>query len=261
MLSMTLIAAALAADGEPAPQRRSRGFAVVELFTSEGCSSCPPADVLLSDLVLEAKEKDVAIYAVGFHVPWWDNAAWDDRFSQEAYGERQQDYGDQLGLEAIYTPQVVVNGRAQYVGSDTTKVRSAVVRALAMPPGASLTLTPARPGDGSLTVQIAARELAGGSLEGVTAHVVVVEDGLMSSVRGGENRGKSLQHDGVARAFNATSAAAEASVTLALPDGLNPARARVIGWLQRDRDGVILAAAEAPFPAAFPAAPPAAAAD
>ena len=189
MLTLTAIAAALAtpqaagelstaAAGEP---RRARGFALVELYTSEGCSSCPPADVLLSDLVREAREDDTAIYALAFHVPWWDNGAWRDRYSDASYGERQRRYGDALGLETIYTPQVVVNGRAQYVGSDAIKVRSAVVRGLATPAVGHL-LVSATSTEDAVTVTLE----AAGALDGVTACVALVEDGLSSRVRGGD---------------------------------------------------------------------------
>ena len=95
---------------------------VVELFTSQGCSSCPPADVLLGEL---AKREDVL--ALAFHVDYWDRLGWKDPFSSAMATARQRAYGHKLGLRTVYTPQIVVDGTAEMVGSD----RRAVARAIA----------------------------------------------------------------------------------------------------------------------------------
>jgi len=242
MLSpLLLLLAANAAADEP-PVRRSRGFALVELYTSEGCSSCPPADVLLSDLVKESAGDDVAIYALAFHVPWWDNAAWKDRFSTEANGARQRSYGDQFGLQTIYTPQVVVNGRVEFVGSSATSLRSAVARGLATPAAATLSLS-AESAEDSVTVSVSTQ----GVLTGSQIVVAVVENGLASRVMGGENRGKGLHHDGVVRAMANTEAKPEVQLTVALPSDLTPTNASVIVWLQAS-DLAVLGAADIPLP-------------
>jgi len=257
MLSLVLIAATLTADAAPpdaapeaASERRRPGFAVVELYTSEGCSSCPPADLLLADLTRKALEGGDAIYTLGFHVPWWDNAVWRDRFSAQAHADRQQRYGDHLGLPSLYTPQVVVNGRAAFVGSDAVKIHSAVARGLATPAGVTLTVSPTLT-DGVLSVQIG----ASAALSDVIMNVAVVEDGLTTQVRGGENRERDLSHVAVVRAYTwldpgATSGADPSAMSARLypPAELTPARSRVVVWLQRRDDLVVVGAAAAPFP-------------
>src|SRR5215472_14756494 len=97
---------------------------VVELFTSEGCSSCPPADALLAEL---AGRPDVV--ALSFHVDYWDRLGWKDPFSSAAATERQQRYASLLGLATVYTPQIVVDGKWQAVGSDRAEVEHALVSA------------------------------------------------------------------------------------------------------------------------------------
>lgn len=94
--------------------------AVVELFTSEGCSSCPPADKLLRTIQAESKD----VYVLSYHVDYWDRLGWKDPFSQAAFTERQRDYAQQFNLESIYTPQVVINGVKEFVGSDEQRLRS-----------------------------------------------------------------------------------------------------------------------------------------
>src|SRR3546814_16619660 len=86
---------------------------VVELFTSQGCSSCPPADALLVELAREP-----SILALSFHVDYWDYIGWEDPFAEAQYTERQRDYVDRLGLRYVYTPQMVIDGRHNAVGSN-----------------------------------------------------------------------------------------------------------------------------------------------
>src|SRR6476619_4430550 len=92
------------------------GFAVVELFTSEGCSSCPPADNLLARIQKEDMDKQV--YLLAYHVDYWDRQGWKDRFSDAAFTQHQQQYAEWLHLNSVYTPQMVVNGKEEFVGSN-----------------------------------------------------------------------------------------------------------------------------------------------
>src|SRR5690349_4207594 len=107
----------------------SQGFAVVELFTSEGCSSCPPADKLLAELAHKP-----GVYALEFHVDYWNSLGWRDPYSAAAYSNRQRDYGDE-----VYTPQMVVNGTNVFVGSNRQSAEAAITSALAAAPRVSLT--------------------------------------------------------------------------------------------------------------------------
>jgi len=108
---------------------------LVELFTSEGCSDCPPADALLEKLIAGQPASGVAIIGLGQHVDYWDRLGWKDRFSSAALTERQQLYQARFRTESIYTPQMVVDGRVELVGSDTNAARRAIERASTWPHG------------------------------------------------------------------------------------------------------------------------------
>src|SRR4051794_27969654 len=108
---------------------------VLELFTSEGCSSCPPADQFLQRLVDSQPIADVQIIALGEHVDYWDRLGWKDRFSSALFTTRQQTYGNTFNLSSIYTPQIVVDGRAELVGTDAEAARLAIERARAQAHG------------------------------------------------------------------------------------------------------------------------------
>jgi len=108
---------------------------LVELFTSEGCSDCPPADTVLGQLIRTQPIGGAEIIGLGEHVDYWDRLGWRDRFSSAALTGRQQLYQARFRTESIYTPQMVVDGRAELVGSDTTAARRAIERALTSPHG------------------------------------------------------------------------------------------------------------------------------
>lgn len=94
--------------------QNNKNFAVVELFTSEGCSSCPPADELLANLQKEVSNKN--IFLLAFHVDYWDRLGWKDSFSREEYTDRQRQYKQWLGLNVLYTPEFVINGTSEFAG-------------------------------------------------------------------------------------------------------------------------------------------------
>jgi hypothetical protein len=117
----------------PALRASAAGVAVVELFTSEGCSSCPPADDILVDIAREARQSKRAIYPLAFHVDYWDQLGWKDPFGSAAYSRRQDDYVAAFGGEGPYTPQMVVNGRVGFVGSRREQAQREIARALEQP--------------------------------------------------------------------------------------------------------------------------------
>ncbi len=100
--------------------KSDRSFAVVELFTSEGCWSCPPADELIAKLEKDNQNKKLFIMA--FHVDYWDHQGWKDRFSKAEFTERQRQYASWMKLHTLYTPQLVINGKVEMVGSETSRV-------------------------------------------------------------------------------------------------------------------------------------------
>jgi hypothetical protein len=180
---------------------------VVELFTSEGCSSCPPADQVLSRLETPrygnaGRSKEVVmitpgveVIALGEHVDYWDQLGWKDRFSSPLFSARQQDYGKAFHLESVYTPQIVVNGGKEVLGSDSRAVQDAI-RAAAKEPQAEVSISMTSPQ--MVTFRVA--KLPPGSHE-VDILLGVAESGLVTPVFGGENSGRQLRHAGVVRSL------------------------------------------------------------
>ena len=203
IVRFSLLALALAAlssrgeAGQPAPADR---VAVVELFTSQGCSSCPPADRLLSKLAHDAKYQGKVI-PLSFHVDYWNYGGWTDPFSAARWSDRQKAYaGRVFHSNRIYTPQVVVNGRSECVGNSAGEVLGRINDALAAEPAGrvSLALDPPTP-DGHLRVKVGAklaRAVGSGDLD---LWVAVYQSNLATEVKAGENASRLLKNDRVVR--------------------------------------------------------------
>jgi hypothetical protein len=185
------------------PGRSQSVPVLVELFTSEGCSSCPPADRLLETLAATQPVSGAQVVALGQHVDYWDRLGWRDRFSSAAFTERQQHYGQRFRIDAIYTPQMVVDGRDQFVGSDMNRARRAIGAAVAAPHGVvSLSLSPAS--NGRIVAAVEVTDLPDiARADRADFHVAVTENNLRSDVRAGENKGRHLTHFAVVRQLSA----------------------------------------------------------
>lgn len=166
---------------------------LVELFTAEGCSSCPPADRLLEAMLTQQPARNAMLVGIGEHVDYWNNLGWKDAFSSALFTQRQQQYGAN-----IYTPQMVVDGAAAFVGSDAGAARSAIDSAAKAPHGQiALRVEPAeRDIEVVATVESLPRF---DPADRADLLVAVVEDGLRSDVKRGENAGRVLTHAAVAR--------------------------------------------------------------
>jgi len=166
---------------------------LVELFTSEGCSSCPAADQLLSELVRTQPVPGVRIIALSEHVDYWDHQGWKDPFSNALFTRRQQEHAGPAASD-VYTPQILVDGGAGIVGSD----RAAVLKAIRDAAGTVKATIFAKWIDGDprpLRIELP----ADGRTARASVFLAVTEDGLQSSVKRGENEGRELKHDGVTR--------------------------------------------------------------
>ncbi len=171
---------------------------VAELFTSEGCSSCPPADALLR-LIAAGELRDAAdVLTIGEHVDYWDRLGWRDPFSAAVFSARQSSYGASVfGTDNIYTPQLVVDGRFQALGSSLEAVRGAIAQAARFPKAAvELDVEPAA---GQLRVRVRIDLAALPSHAPADVIVALTEDDLTTRVERGENGGKTLRHGAVAR--------------------------------------------------------------
>ncbi|MEM7134964.1 MAG: DUF1223 domain-containing protein [Myxococcota bacterium] len=168
---------------------------LVELFTSQGCSSCPPADQLLSDLGHD--RGDTEIIPLSFHVDYWNYIGWKDAFSSPKWSNRQREYAAALPGDRTYTPQLVVQGQFDCVGSNERCIRSAVSKVAARPSGGTVRIHEAREIGGSVLVD--ADVALQSNQPGAVAVVVLYESGLSTDVRRGENRGRELRNDYVVR--------------------------------------------------------------
>lgn len=159
---------------------------VVELFTSQGCSSCPPADALLHELA----ERDDVI-AIALHVDYWDYIGWKDEFADPAYSKRQRNYASEGGRRSIYTPQMIVNGETDIVGAKAMKLSAAISAHAAKPSVVVVTLT--RDGD---TVQIGATTQAAGKY---VVQMLRYQPFREARITRGENAGRTLAYANVAQ--------------------------------------------------------------
>jgi hypothetical protein len=236
-------------NGEPWRAGMSdNGFAVVELFTSEGCSSCPPADALIARV--QQEDKDLPVYLLAYHVDYWDRLGWKDAFSNAAYSDRQRQYAAWLKLSSIYTPQVVVNGQKEFVGSESGELHGAIKNALQQTGAVQhsnqyvqLTLSGLRLNGGHLDW---VGKVEGGMVarDKFSLFVAVVQRSATTQVKSGENGGRTLSHVQIVRelGMSALDGKGGSSGHLDWPAGIAPADGEVIAFLQNEEDGQIIAA-------------------
>lgn len=183
------------ADPKPTTADADRGPIIVELFTSQGCSSCPPADRLLASLA-----RDPAIATLSFHVDYWNDLGWADPYSQPAWTDRQHAYARALGDTRVYTPELVIDGAIGMVGSQTTAVRDAITKAV----------KPARL-DASATWSASALEVTARAPSDGDVWVAVWETERTVKVTRGENAGATLSNSHVVRRLERIAAAGRAA--------------------------------------------------
>ena len=214
--------------GKPQPARVP---VLLELFTSEGCSSCPPADAMLLRLLEEQPIEGVEVIALSEHVDYWNRLGWRDPFSDGLFSARQEAYAP-LAAGRIYTPQVVVDGSFAVPGNDPQSVRGALKAAAGQARG-KVNVQLRREEAKSITVTARAEGLSG---EG-TLFVALVEDGLSVRVTAGENEGRTLPHAAVVRTLRpvgeSKAGRAQGEARLSLETGWGVERLRVVAFVQR----------------------------
>ncbi len=217
LAGLTLIFLALLTLWEVLPPRAqvsaaapgtARTPVVVELFTSEGCSSCPPADALLAKLDEAQPVGGAEVIALEEHVDYWDSLGWKDPFSSPDWTRRQQEYAAAFGHGEVYTPQMVVDGQSEFVGSRERQSAKQIAEA-ARRTKTDVAVTTEQTGSGgtqSFTVRVG--KVSGGT-SGDTAEVwlAVTESKLQSAVTRGENAGEHLRHSAVLRTLRKIGAA------------------------------------------------------
>jgi hypothetical protein len=205
-----------------------KGFAVVELFTSEGCSSCPPADAAVMQLTSDFPNN---VYVISYHVDYWNNGGWRDEFSSADYTKRQDRYAEQFGLNSIYTPQVVVNGGSQFVGSNVNQLQSAVKKSLGGKASVPIKLIVSKD-DNKIKVNYSA-EAASENL--CILNIALIQLTATTEVKRGENGGRTLHHINIVRDLKASKATYDGingSASFSVPKGLTSKDIEVVAFLQ-----------------------------
>jgi hypothetical protein len=228
-----------------------RSVVVAELFTSEGCSSCPPADDVLSRLAAHPVS-NVEVLALGEHVDYWDRLGWRDPFSSPAYSSRQSNYDARVfHRNEVYTPQLVIDGRFEQVGSDVDGVQRAIAQA-ATAPKALVDVAVRGTHDRELAVDVHVDVPPALPIrESTDLLIAVAEDNLQTEVRRGENRGRTLKHSAVVRSLMSVGTlpqhdctwSTSASIFLGLE--WKPANLRIVGFLQERESRRIVGAGSA----------------
>ena len=215
LASLMLFGLTVSCQAAPA-DAPDKGFAIVELFTSQGCSSCPPADKVLGKLIADAEAKKRPVYCLAFHVDYWDYLGWKDPFGAKLATQRQVAYREAFGATQVYTPQAIINGADEFVGSDEVRAKKGIESALARAAEATVVLKP-KPGEKKGTLDV--RFEVTGAPKGAVLVVAFAESRLSTKVMRGENARRTLDHFNVVRAFETADLekANKGSVTLALP--------------------------------------------
>lgn len=186
----------------------SNNLKIVELFTSQGCSSCPAADRLLSEIA----DNDNVI-ALSFHVSYWNYLGWKDPYSDKQFTERQREYAAKMHLQSIYTPQIVINGTSEFVGSDKSRLAKEVNQENDEKSFYEIIINDLVEHNGILHISYSITDLA----SSLNLNIAIVERNVENYVPKGENRGRTLKHDNVVRIFKTIPAESSGQVKLTLP--------------------------------------------
>ncbi|PWN72014.1 DUF1223 domain-containing protein [Chryseobacterium phosphatilyticum] len=232
---------------ENSPQKHSdpgtgaHGFAVLELFTSEGCSSCPTADNLMGQI--EKEYSNEPVYILSYHVDYWNRLGWKDRFSSAGNSQRQQQYSRILKSQT-YTPQLVVNGQTELVGSDRNAIKTAIEKVLFTSKNTDIGLSTKISGH-QATIQYSAPSADPNNI----LLVNLVEKQSSTHVGKGENEGRYLQHWQIVHHQNSISLNTQhkGTTTFKLPDNFSPDQWEIIAFIQNPKTGEIFGSAKTKF--------------
>lgn len=200
------------------------GFAVVELFTSEGCSSCPAADAAIVDL---SKKFSGNVYFLGYHVDYWDNLGWKDEYSSQSFTKRQEQYANEFNLNSIYTPQVIVNGKTEFVGSDKNKLAQTITNELKNTSTVNIVLSAKLEG----TDKIKVTYKTSGAHDNDQLNIALIQLMATTQVKRGENHGRELHHINIVRELKTVNAA-DSSTAFTIPLHLKANDLKIVAFFQ-----------------------------
>jgi hypothetical protein len=236
------------ATAQTVPQTQ-RSPVLVELFTSEGCSTCPPADTLLAKLEQDQPVDDAEIIVLGEHVDYWDQLGWHDRFSSHQYTERQDQYRFRFHLQDVYTPQMVVDGTEQFVGSDVPHILGAISNS---GHAAKINLALSNPAvNGHRVSFTVSTSTSPNMLSKGDLYAALVDPADTTDVGRGENKGHTLHHVAVVRSLQKIGkldhlASGPLNADLVAPENADPAIMRIVVFAQRPGQGTVVGAVATP---------------
>lgn len=240
---ISLITQATAA--ECSAKSGAQTVALLELYTSEGCSSCPPADKWLSGLKPDTNK----VIPLAFHVDYWDYIGWKDKFAKADYSERQRKTAAFAGAGFVYTPQFVLNGR-DFRGANESRLNQAVSASQKQAARANLSLNAVTQANGEITLQATAKAINPADIKNAEVFVAIYENKLVSQIKAGENNGRELKHDYVVREFFGAyqpTSSNEFAINITLKPEWKGRPAGAVIFVQDARNGEILQSLQLPF--------------
>ena len=213
-----------------------KGFVLMELFTSQGCSSCPPADEILGSYTMKNNEH---IIPIAFHVDYWNRLGWVDSFSNSKYSQRQQAYAGKFNLESVYTPQLIINGRKELVGNEQVKIVTIVNSFLKESTAVTISIS-----DPAITGNKVFIPYTLSSIQPNTSiNAALIQNHVFTQIKAGENRGEKLDNYNVVRDFITLRLAnAVGKISLQLPKGSMTTDYSIVLFVQEDVSGKITGA-------------------
>ena len=215
--------------------QNANNVVVMELFTSQGCSSCPPADKLLG---MFSKREDVI--ALSFHVDYWNRLGWKDPFSDPSFSERQRHYASSSGTENVYTPQVIINGEKQMVGSDEDNIEKYVKQYQKLQSSAQIIIDEIKTGDNRVLVTCSFK----GKFKNAALNIALVQNKVTTLIKAGENGGVNFTNYNVVRNFKTINSFSveKNTTTIDLTPGIDKKNMSLILFLQDANSNKIFAA-------------------
>lgn len=221
-------------DRPAAPPREP--FVLVELFTSEGCSSCPLADELLDEMTGILRKEGKQVVGLAFHVTYWDRLGWKDPYSDSLFTVRQKKYVEMLQVPRPYTPQAVINGQSEFVGSNPFQFRELVTAVCEQEQAFSVSGKVTRR-DGILQVDFRSSRSSGP----ISMYAALVEKSIQHFVPRGENKSRTLKHYNVVRSLVSADLSEHGQLMLRWPEGMKPENSEVVLFAQHKKNLRVMA--------------------
>ncbi|MEO6455801.1 MAG: DUF1223 domain-containing protein [Ginsengibacter sp.] len=219
----------------PKQKNVNNNVSVLELFTSQGCSSCPPADRLLGKYA--GMEN---VIALSYHVDYWNRLGWKDPFSSNVFSQRQKDYANVFKLNGVYTPQLIINGEKEMIGSDANKITSALKTEQVKQDAMSLQINEVKTDDDKITINYTIQ----GNEKNSILNIALIQNKITTSIKAGENNGVELTNYCVVRNFKKIPATPDGTntATIDLVKGIDKKDLSVVSFLQNSVTYKIFAA-------------------